>query len=65
MFTSDYEAMKIYEFRSTDLIREATQDRLAAEASFCQSKSRPLHLGFAVVLGTLLISWGEKLKNMS
>ena len=65
MFTSDYEAMKFHEFRSADLIREATQDRLAAKASFCQPESRPFHLGFAVVLGTLLISWGEKLKNMS
>jgi|APSaa5957512622_1039677.scaffolds.fasta_scaffold503737_1 hypothetical protein len=65
MITSDYEAMKFHEVKSGDLIREATQVRQARTIKTSLSNSGSRNLGFTVVLGTMLISWGEKLKNMS
>ena len=66
MLTSDYEAMKFHETRSRDLMHEATQDRLAREVYSPFRNSRPQwYLGFTVGLGTMLITWGEKLKNVS
>ena len=65
MLTSDYEAMKFHETRSRDLMHEATQDRLVREVRSSSPNSRPRYTGLIVGLGTMLISWGEKLINMS
>jgi hypothetical protein len=65
MFSSNYEAMEFHEERSRDLIHEANQNRLAKEIRSYSIKSGSGYLRLTVVLGTMLISWGEKLKNMS
>lgn len=65
MFISDYEVMKIHELRSKDLIREANQERLVRKVCSSMKNSRPWYLVFTVGLGSLLITWGEKLKNIS
>ena len=65
MLSSDYEAMKFHEHRSRDLIREATEDRLAREVERFPKRSGFIILEFTALLGTLLINWGEKLKNLS
>ncbi len=65
MFISDYEALKFHEERSADLIHEANRDRLVAKIYRRSSDSRPKYLEMMIVLGSLLITWGEKLKNLS
>ncbi len=65
MLTSDYEAMKFHESRSKDLIHEATKDRLVRKVLSSSQNSRPRYTGLIAGLGTMLISWGEKLINMS